>query len=77
MKRRVQIYDNGTAYIGRQIAADGFIGDADALFNAVTITIIKPNTSLDAVKRSLEITLQDVELRIQEDNKRVNNAKTT
>lgn len=67
MKRRIQVYDNGTAYLGRQAAEQGYKGELDAFFNAFTITIVKPNTSLETMKRSLEIVLQDIELRISQE----------
>lgn len=39
-------------------------GEAECLPNALTLTIIKPGTPLEQVKRSLEIVLQDVKLRL-------------
>ena len=40
-------------------------GEVECLPNALTFTIIKPGATLGQVKRSLEIVLQDVELRLQ------------
>ena len=65
MKKSIKIFDKGAAYLGKEANEQGYIGETDAFFNAVTITIIKPHTSLEDVKRSLEITIQDIELRIK------------
>lgn len=68
MKSRAQFYKSGHAFFGKSVAESGYIGDVDTIANAVTITIVKPNTSLKSVKRSLEITLQDIELRISQES---------
>lgn len=65
MKKSIKIFDKGAAYLGKEANEQGYIGETDAFFNAVTITIIKPHTSLEDVKRSLEITIQDIDLRIK------------
>lgn len=72
MRRKIQIYEGGTAYLGRQAAEDGYRGEVDAFFNAFTITLVKPHTSLETMKRSLEIVLQDIELRMSQET---NNAE--
>lgn len=69
MKKTIAVYPTGHAFIGKQVAEQGYVGDVDALFNAVTIVLIKPNTDLETVKKSLQITLQDIDLRIQEEKK--------
>lgn len=66
MKRKAQFYETGHAFFGKNVASEGYIGDVDTIANAVTITVIKPNTSLEDVKRSLEITIQDIDLRIKQ-----------
>lgn len=68
MKRKIQVYDSGTAYLGRQAPEDGYIGEVDAFFNAFTITLVKPGTNLETLKRSLQIVLQDIELRMSQEN---------
>jgi hypothetical protein len=79
MKKSIKIFDKGAAYLGKEANEQGYIGETDAFFNAVTITIIKPHTSLEDVKRSLEITIQDIELRIKaeksEDNRKNTNCE--
>ncbi len=66
MKRKVNIYSTGHAFLGKNVPDDGYKGEVDAIFNAVTITIIKPNTTLEDVIRSLEITIEDIKLRIKQ-----------
>lgn len=69
MKRTVQVYKTGQAFLGKNVADDGYIGSVDAFFNSVTIILVKPGTSLESVKRSIEIIMQDIDLRIGEDQK--------
>jgi hypothetical protein len=38
----------------------------ELLANAITVTLIKPGTNLKSVKRSLEIVIQDIELRMKQ-----------
>lgn len=73
MRRKIQVYEGGTAYIGKQAVDEGYKGEIDALFNAVTITLVKPNTDLKSVIRSLEITIQDIKLRMSQEPKEKNN----
>lgn len=67
MKKKIRIYAQAQAYLGRDAEEQGYKGEADAYFNACTITIVRPSTSLVDIKRSLEITLQDIELRIKQE----------
>lgn len=69
MRKKIKGYDNGTAYLGNEATAEGYIGEMDALFNAVTIVIVKPGTDLKSIKQSLQITIQDIDLRIQQEGK--------
>lgn len=69
MKSKVRFYKTGHAFFSKSVADSGYIGDLDTIANAVTITVIKPNTNLEDVKRSLEITIQDIELRIRQEKK--------
>ncbi len=66
MIKKVKFYKRGHAYFGDDVAAAGYIGDVETLPNAITIVIIKPDSKLEDVKRSLEITLQDIELRLKQ-----------
>lgn len=69
MKSKAIFYRTGHAFFGKGVADNGYVGNVDIIANAVTITIVKPDVDLEAVKRSLEITLQDVELRISQEEK--------
>ena len=66
MIKKVQVYETGHAYLGKDVASQGYVGEIDALFNAVTLTLIKPNTDLTSVIRSLEITIEDAKLRLSQ-----------
>ena len=67
MKRKIKINpETGITYIPKDIVNSGYSGGVELLANAVTATLIKPGTDLESVKRSLEITIQDIELRMQQ-----------
>jgi hypothetical protein len=68
VKRRISINPKtGITYIPKDIVDSGYFGkDVEILANAVTATLIKPGTNLESVKRSLEITIQDIELRMKQ-----------
>jgi uncharacterized protein YheU (UPF0270 family) len=67
MKKRISINPvTGIVYIPKDILHSGYSGEVEILINAVTATLIKPGTDLQSVKRSLEITIQDIDLRIQQ-----------
>ncbi len=67
MIKKVKFYKRGHAYFGDDVEDAGYIGEVDTMPNAITIVVIKPNSLLSDVKRSLEITLQDIELRIKQE----------
>ena len=65
MKRKIRINPKTQlAYIPDEIIREGFVDDVDAFANAITVTLVKPNSSLEEVERSLQIVLQDIHLRI-------------
>lgn len=70
MKKAAYFYETGHAFFGKGVADNGYVGEVDTIANAVTITIVKPGTSLESVKRSLEITIQDIELRMAQKGER-------
>ena len=66
MKPTIKINPNsGLAYIPNDIREEGFVGDVDCLPNAITLTLIRPGSSLEDVKKSLENVLKDLELRMK------------
>ena len=54
-------------YMPTQLVKEGFKGDVDVYVNAVTITIVKPGTSLEDIEKSLKIILDDLALRKAQD----------
>jgi len=65
MKRKLRINPEARILtIPKEIVEEGFTGDVDAYANAKTLTIVHPEASLGEVKRSLEIVLQDINLRM-------------
>lgn len=67
MKKKISINpQTGISYIPKDLVSNGYVGDVEILINAVTATLIKPGTNLSSVKRSLEITIQDIELRMKQ-----------
>jgi hypothetical protein len=65
MKKKMKINETAKVlYVPTEMIEDGYKGDIDALMNARTVTLIHPTASLEEVRRSLEIVLQDVILRI-------------
>lgn len=57
-------------YIPKDLAEDGYVGEADILANMATVTILKPGSTLEEVERSLQIILEDVRLRRSEAERR-------
>jgi hypothetical protein len=67
LKRKIHINPKtGITYIPKDIVSSGYKRGVDLLANAVTVTLIKPGTDLASVKQSLEITIRDIDLRIQQ-----------
>lgn len=65
MKRKLRINPEARILtIPKEIVEEGFTGNVDAYANAKTLTIVHPEASLEEVKRSLEIVLQDINLRM-------------
>jgi hypothetical protein len=54
-------------YWPQELKDEGFVGEMLILDDALTATIIHPNASLEQVKKSLEIVLQDVALRMEKE----------
>jgi hypothetical protein len=56
---------SGLAYISEKIRGEGYKGEVECLPNAITLTLIRPGSSLEDVKRSLRHALQDIDLRMK------------
>ena len=67
MKKKIKIGENPPhpLYISKELAEEGFIGDTYMLANAVTITIVKPETSLKDIIKSLQMVINDAEFRLE------------
>ena len=66
MIKKVKFHKEGRAYFGQEVEAAGYTGDVPTLPNAITILVIKPGSKLEDVKRSVQITLKDIELRMSQ-----------
>ncbi len=55
--------------IPKDLVDQGFVGEIDMIVNATTATIIKPGTSLEEIKKSLKLTIMEIDLQINEKNK--------
>lgn len=53
---------SATAYIPREIIAQGFHGEAKVVVGALTAVIIKPDTSKELAIQSLELTIAQLKL---------------
>lgn len=59
------------AYIPDELIKQGLHGEVDGYANAVTLTIVNPNTPLEDVERSLQIVLEDIKFRRERENRNV------
>ena len=62
-KIRIQ-RSSGLAYINEDLRRRGFVEDVETLENALTVTLIKPLSSVEDVAHSLSIVLEDYYLRM-------------
>lgn len=58
---------NPRPYWPKELTDEGFVGEMIILNDALTATIIHPQATLEQAKRSLEIVLKDIELRIEKE----------
>lgn len=73
MKRSIKINPEARiAYIPKELIEQGLKGDVDGYANAVTLTLVSPNTPLKDVEKSLEIVLDDIRFRrrLEEDKQK-------
>jgi hypothetical protein len=52
----------GLTYFPKKVRREGFVGEVEGLPDALTLTLIKPETKPDDVEDSLKIVLQDIQL---------------
>ncbi len=66
MKRKIRINPEARiAYIPKELIDEGLTGEVDGYANAVTLTLVSPNTPLKNIERSLEIVLDDIRFRMR------------
>jgi len=66
MKTKIKVNENtGVLYMPKDLLDDGFNGEMDALVNSMTFTIIHPKASLEEVRKSLQILIEDIDLRLK------------
>lgn len=58
---------NPRPYWPKELVDEGFVGEMLVVNDALTATVIHPKATLDQVRRSLEIVLKDIELRIEKE----------
>jgi len=63
----------GITYIPVNLVKEGYHGPVETLANAATVTLLKPDAPLKEVKRSLQIVIQDIQLRIDREKREGNN----
>lgn len=61
----LKINQSGSTYISDELRNDGFVGDVPYYSNGKTVTIVHPKSSLKEALQSLDITKQDLELRLK------------
>ena len=70
-KFRIKVDERtGVTYFPKVIRQEGFIGEIEGIPNAFTFTLIKPGTALVDAAKSLKLVLQDIELRLQDQDNR-------
>lgn len=76
MKRKITINPEARiAYIPKELIDQGLKGELDGYANAITLTIVSPNASLDDVEKSLLIVLEDIKFRKKLEKKSKNASK--
>jgi len=64
MKRRITVNPKARiAHIPKELIDAGLAGEVDGYADAVTLTIVNPNTPLKDVETSLKIVLKDIQFR--------------
>lgn len=69
MKDIVRVYRGGQASLGVKAERDGYIGECERMYDFYTMVIIKPGTSARNTIKSLEITIKDLEMRAEAEEK--------
>ena len=71
MKRKIKVNPTARiAHIPKELIEQGLYGELDGYANAVTLTIVNPEASLDDIERSLLIVIDDIRFRREIERKR-------
>jgi len=69
MKRKLKINAKAQiVYLPKDLVENGWNADADAYVDDYTITIVKPETSLERVKESISLVGKYIDIRIKEEH---------
>ncbi len=81
MRRIFKVHETAqTIRLTKDLVEEGFDGELEGFMNAVTLTLVKPGTTLDLAIESLQGTIRDLQLRKkagQVENVEVNIANKT
>ena len=78
MKRKITINPEArVAYIPKELIDQGLKGELDGYANAITLTIVKPEASLEDVENSLLIVLEDIRFRKKLERKNKSGRKSS
>ena len=70
MKTKIKVNENtGVLYVPKDLLDDGFKGDMDAFYNSLTFTIIHPQANLESLRKSLQILIDDIDLRLKRETR--------
>lgn len=65
MIRKFKISGQRTLYLDKDIVDQGFKEEVDGYANAYTLTIARKDATLEQIRDSLMVVLQDVEMRMK------------
>jgi hypothetical protein len=64
MKRMFKVHRRAhTIRLTKDLVEEGFVGNLDGFANACTLTLVKPNTTINQAIQSLQTTIHDMRLR--------------
>ena len=64
MRRIFKVHETAqTIRLTKDLVEEGFDGELEGFMNAVTLTLVKPSTTLDLAIESLRGTIHDIQLR--------------
>ena len=68
MRKKVRVHpETGYAYIPDEARKHGFVGDVESIPNHFTWVWIKPGATLEQIKKSLQVLIEDIENQVSEE----------